>query len=724
MTRLTMNMKEYYSASELAAMALPGLPKTERAIQIKAKQQRWAEKRNLAGIDLAKKRSSKGGGLEYHYSLLPSSAQAELVKTARQQNEVKSPLKEHKKLLSKQAIWQNYEALTEKKKQTAKDRLDVLLSVLALEKGGVAKNVAVAMVASNIKPSSRTIYNWFNMVEGYAREDWLATLTPHHSGRKKTAECDPEAWEFIKADYLRPERPTFQSCYERLSLASVEQGWSIPGARTLQRRMDKEIPDAVANLARFGRESWKQAYPAQERDRSVFHALEAVNADGHKWDVFVQWPDGSIGRPMMVAFQDLYSGKFLSWRIDQTENKEAVRLAFGDMVEEYGIPEHCYLDNGRGFANKWLTGGIDNRFRFKITDEDPDGIMKQLDVGVHWTLPHSGQSKPIERAFRDMCDHIAKDPRFAGAWTGNHIGNKPENYGKKAIPIEQFIPVIEEGILNHNARVGRKAKTCNGRSFDVTFEESYKAAPIRKATEEQKRLWLLAAEGVRASKRDGTLTMLQNRFWADFLLDHTGQKLVVRFDPQNMHKGLHVYRLDGGYLGFAQIWEAAGFNDIEAAQKHNRNRKKLRNAHKQQLEAERSMGVEDLAAYLPVPVNDTTPLHSKVVKPIFNEGPTDRKLIDALAAIRENTPKPNALSTAQNERIKEFRNGNSSENIVSLPESPKQRFERAWKLEKQIDADAQVDQGDALWLGQYQATPEYRSQRQMFENFGESYLKN
>ena len=68
MTRLTMNMKEYYSASELAAMALPGLPKTERAIQIKAKQQRWAEKRNLAGIDLAKKRSSKGGGLEYHYS--------------------------------------------------------------------------------------------------------------------------------------------------------------------------------------------------------------------------------------------------------------------------------------------------------------------------------------------------------------------------------------------------------------------------------------------------------------------------------------------------------------------------------------------------------------------------------------------------------------------------------------------------------------------------------
>ncbi|WP_040507433.1 transposase domain-containing protein [Gluconobacter morbifer] len=99
-------------------------------------------------------------------------------------------------------------------------------------------------------------------------------------------------------------------------------------------------------------------YPAQQRRRDVFHALQAVNANGHRWDVFVKWEDGTIGRPVMVGFQDLFSDMILSWRIDKSENAETVRLAFGDMVETYGIPKMCYLDNGRNFASKWMNAGI------------------------------------------------------------------------------------------------------------------------------------------------------------------------------------------------------------------------------------------------------------------------------------------------------------------------------------------------------------------------------
>ncbi len=101
----------------------------------------------------------------------------------------------------------------------------------------------------------------------------------------------------------------------------------------------------------------------------MFHALEAVNADGHKFDVFVEWPIGNetrIVRPVLVGFQDIFSGTILSGRIDISENKETVRLVFGDMVEKYGIPKLCYLDNGRSFASKWLTGGVPNRCRFKV----------------------------------------------------------------------------------------------------------------------------------------------------------------------------------------------------------------------------------------------------------------------------------------------------------------------------------------------------------------------
>ncbi|WP_408871495.1 transposase domain-containing protein [Gluconobacter cerinus] len=63
--------------------------------------------------------------------------------------------------------------------------------------------------------------------------------------------------------------------------------------------------------------------------------------------------------------QDIFSGKILSSRIDISKNKKAVRLAFEEMVERYGIPKHCFRDYGSNFASKWLAGDVPNRYRFK-----------------------------------------------------------------------------------------------------------------------------------------------------------------------------------------------------------------------------------------------------------------------------------------------------------------------------------------------------------------------
>ena len=149
----------------------------------------------------------------------------------------------------------------------------------------------------------------------------------------------------------------------------------------------------VRVLCRDGAEALKRLYPAQQRRRDVFHALEAVNGDGHKFDVFVRWPDGEVVRPMMIGLQDVYSGKLLSYRVDKTENREAIRLALGDLVEAYGIPDHIYFDNTRAFANKMLTAGASHRYRFKTRDEDPVGIITLLGAEIHFVSPYSGQSK-------------------------------------------------------------------------------------------------------------------------------------------------------------------------------------------------------------------------------------------------------------------------------------------------------------------------------------------
>jgi putative transposase len=604
--------KYWFSAAELAAAQLPGMPNTARGVQARAVADKWQ----------SRPRTGRGGGNEYPLASLPIIAQSTL---ALREAKVPEPASGRGEWLDRQ---------TDVKKAKARRKLEALQAVDALVLSGQNKVLSMQLVARQVGVTVSTLYNWEAAIRFEGRGDWMALLAPRHRGGGCEAACDEEAWDLIRADWLRLERPTFLSCYQRLVDIAKLSGWKIPSARTLERRLDA-LPPAIVVLARKGIDKLKEMYPAQRRDRSVFHALEAVNADGHKWDVFVKWPDGTIGRPLMVAFQDLYSGKFLSWRVDRSENKECVRLAFGDMVERFGIPTYCYLDNGRSFASKWLTAGVKNRFRFKIKDEDPIGIFTQLGVEIHWTTPYAGQSKPIERAFGDFARGLAKHPAFAGAYTGNSPMDKPENYGSTAVPIETFIKVIGEGIAQHNARTGRRAMVCNGRSFDETFNESYAKSIIRKARPEDHRLWLMAAENVLVGKRDGAIELMGNRYWSEMLHAHMGDRVVIRFDPEALTDDLHVYRLDGAYLGTTPCVAAVGFNDVGAAQEHGRTRKAWMRGQKEMLAAERKLSLAQVAAMQPAVAPEAVP-ESRVIRPIFgNTALKPRPDLDEDAIIAE-----------------------------------------------------------------------------------------
>jgi hypothetical protein len=125
-----------------------------------------------------------------------------------------------------------------------------------------------------------------------------------------------------------------------------------------------------------------------------------------------------------------------------------------------------------------------------------------LGVKTHWTLPYRGSSKPIERAWRDLCEYVAKHPAMAGAYTGNKPTAKPDSYRERAIPIDEFRAHVDREIAAHNARQGRATETAKGRSFDATFAESYAQNPATEVTAEQ-----LAAFGAQAKL---TLAHLRN----------------------------------------------------------------------------------------------------------------------------------------------------------------------------------------------------------------------
>jgi len=527
-----------------------------------------------------------------------------------------------------------------------------------------------------------------------------------------------EAWEILRADYLRLERPGARACIDRLLRRAKERtDWIIPSRRTLERRL-QNLPRAVKVLAREGRKAALDLYPAQQRSRAALSALSIVNGDGYKHNLWVRFPDGRVVRAKTWFWQDVHSSKILAWRTDQTEHTDIIRLSFGDLVEQYGIPDAVLLDNTLAAANKTMSGGIAHRFRFKVREEEPLGVFATMSVKVMWATPGHGQAKPIERAFGigGVGEYVDKSPELAGAWTGASPVDRPEqdeyDGRAKAIELADLDRVLAREIAAWNAREGRRgAMHLGGRSCDAIFEASYAAKPIRRATESQRRLWLLATEPVRAMSRDGAITLdagrivgerLANRYWCRELIEHAGRSLFVKFDPKRLHEGVHVYTLDARYIGFAECHAAVGFNDANAAREHARDRNAMLRATRQIEQLEHRMDVRAAAKAL---AGDATPIipapspaRGNVVRGEFRD-PLERPAAWAAPDTPEEAAERAALAAEM-----------AAGNVTRLRDDDVDEW-APWRRCKDIEArlarGAAVSEDESAWCSSYQGSVDY-----------------
>jgi transposase InsO family protein len=560
-------MTEFLTFNELLALSLPGLPASLSGFAKKAKAEGW--RANPALFCKADGREG-GGGFKYHVSLLPKEARDRLTFITADTTDAETKAVKARK----DALWARFNKLSKDHKAICETRLKVLRRVEELVRDrSIRRDAAVAIATFDAGVQKSAYYEWRKMTEGLDAEDHLAALAPDFAGNDGTvadlAECHPKAWEVLTSDYLRPEKPAFSACYRRMAKAAKRNGWEpVPSERTLRRRMEADVGKAAALLKRQGKDKARTLVPAQRRSRAHFHAMQAVNMDGHKIDVFVDVPwSKKPARFYLIGIQDLYSGLILSHRLAEAETWEAVRLVIGGMVERYGIPETMYIDNGKAFASKWISGDAVQRFRFKVKPEDPRGLLTTLGINVHFTRPYAGQSKPIERAWRDLAEAISKHPFCSGAYTGNKPDAKPENYMTRAIPYEEFRRHVAEQIEDHNEQLGRRAENCRGRSFLQTFEASMRAPAtiVRQPTAAQSSLWLLASEAIKTKKGSGEIHYQGNRYWNVALNQYAGDKVVIRFDPDALHQPVKVYDLKSRLICEAKCIENTGFDNVDDA---------------------------------------------------------------------------------------------------------------------------------------------------------------
>lgn len=633
----------------------PGLPKTVKGI-------REALARYSAGAEDKVRKRAGGKAFEYHISVLPPEVRAELL-TSKGLVETSSgfislPERTRKNADSannfeRQQLWQHWEGATNEQRQRAEQRTTSVSLVAELVDSGMSLRLALRTAAMKLHMSEGSLRNLYYRVQSRSRDVWAPVLLDRRLREKcktnREAPISEDAWQFFLGDYLRPEEPCFTKSYELLQIAAREYGWEIPSERTLRRRVEREIDPRVIVATRKGDNALARMFPSQQRTVAHLHAMEWLNGDGYQHNVFVRWHNGEIKRPKTWVWQDIHSRKIVGWCTDISENSDSIRLSLMDVISVYGKPGHVTIDNTRAAANKWTTGGVPNRYRFKVKPDDPMGIMPMLGIQVHWTSVIGGkgwgQAKPIERAFGigGLGDYIDKHPSLAGAYTGPNTQNKPDNYGERAVDVDTLLTAIAEGITMYNARVGRETEMCRGElSFDQAFERSYSNAVVTRLSEEQIRQLMLPAEAVKVKTTGefflqcgGSLYGRKNSYWNPVLANIRQRKITVRFDPRNLHSEVACYDLDGRFLCMAECRSAVAFGDTETGREHSRQRKQMMTHTKRAVKAQRRMTAIEVNDLLPK-VAPPEPPQRHVVERVFAQGNALKKVQEVQEHQNEN----------------------------------------------------------------------------------------
>lgn len=505
------------------------------------------------------------------------------------------------------SLWGHFATATPKARTEAERRLEAAIKVGELIEGGATRGAAIDKAAAESGASASSVRRWLAKVEGVDFQNWLATLAPGHSREGRKAEIDPEMWKLFLG-FIDKSGPTMgiRHAWRTTRALAEVTGAAWPSYDAVLARWN-DLPAQERALLQHGAKARDALIPHQTRSVAHLHAMEIVNLDGRYADVFAEWEDGTISRPIVLTAQDVHTRKILGRVYTKTENSDDIKELVLQLCDRWGIPDRILCDNGRGFMAKKMAAGTGRRFRWNV-DNGTLGLFAKAGIKLMVAKPYNGRAKPIERHFREDARDIDAGPEFSGAHCGGRPDAKPEDFTGEAVPIATFVAVYEAATAEQNARPGRRTEMCGGvKSFDQAFDESRHQRPRRVLTLQQ-RLYLSRDEVLRTPDRDGGIRLLGHRYLPDragdhdALLKHTGKPVRVLYDPSNLTAGVRVETLQGSVVVAELPRHKAGpFDSTEDARDHARAGAALKKGVKLQERATHAQVLAALGRKKPAP---------------------------------------------------------------------------------------------------------------------------
>ncbi len=506
--------------------------------------------------------------------------------------------------------------LSEEERDLAMVRYQVIAPLLAQDR---PPKEAWQQASEKVGCSERTIRRW---VKRFKALGLVGLVRKHRHDKARRRVVSIETQRLIEALYLENSHRSFKNVHRIIKAYAKKEGVTIPSYTTI-RDICKALPASVVAMARRGERSWQDQFEPVIRFEST-RPNECWQIDHCQLDLLVvDESDGKnvLGRPWLTLVLDTYSRAVVGYYLSLTTPTSlsiccALRRAILPKPltawPMCGIPESLHIDHGKDFTSKHLAQ-----------------VAADLDFRLIFATPYLARAKgKVERFFETLNTQLWCE---LPGYVGSNLQDRPHEV-QPALTLQEveayfvafFVKVYHQQV--HSTIGDRPAVRWQQPDF----------FPRLPASERELDLLLLLTEE-RMVQREG-IRFYHLRYWSHELVDLIGQRVQIRYDPENICE-LIVYH-DSRFICVAGAPQLEGLEinlaDWRALQaRHRRSIKEVVKAYRNWLDAKR-------AALIPVLSPDEVDLAILMERTIAASQPN--KL-----AIFMPEHQPNLLSSGQRE---------------------------------------------------------------------------
>lgn len=727
-------MKLWLTPAEIAELALPGLPTTKRNVNLLAERENWA---GFSG--LCRPRAGRGGGVEYHVNLLPVAARtayfgdhapveaasfgpAEAIQAAPEPaaGTVRAATLQLDARLAVLGALNDFTRSSALKQTVAVGHFVDLYNLGRIEIPEWASRTVGRL-------STRTVLRWL----AAAREGETERLAVDKGAARRgqgvlDAAFDGEIKHFALAVHSMNDLYTAGQIYGAVKgefgARLAASGLELPGQRAFEMRFKAWRQECAAGLL-------KMMDPDGYRSKmkvsgSYAHLAPHLNA---LWQIDASPVDAMCvdGRHSIYVCIDIWSRRICLF-VSKTPRSIAVQMLMRKAIVAWGVPDAVKTDNGSDFVAR-ATVRLFNRLGIEAIRSD---AFSPWQKGV------------VERNIRTFQTDCA---RMLPGFVGHNVAQRKKIESRKAF--SQRLGQ-ENDAFNVTLSGEDLQAICDRWAADIYAHREHggigRMTPFARAASSTRPMRTVDAEALavllmQAPSGDGYRTVGKNgvrigdyHYQPMGLLP--GERVFVTLDPAD--KGTIWLFADESCdrpLGKAVNGTLAGI-DPAALQ-----------AERKAMQAK--MVEEQMAAAKAMVrskrVTDRTVLDHRLAQAAAASGnlvafPPRSEIhstpaLDAgleIAAMRRGEAPAAAPLSAAEEKAHAAMKAEADlpprdRKVTPLrqQETARQRFRRALDLEAAIAAGEPVPADQAVWLGSYQTTAEYRSERTMREEFGEAALR-